>query len=674
VRNAMASYSLRGVPASPPTLPTHELRDAATPDFSREWLLSNGAGGFASGTIAGARTRPSHGLLVAPVAGQPHLFWQAIEEEIEHPDRLYLLSTGVWRSGAIDPRGYMHIERFWREGTLPCWHYRIGDVLLEKRIWMVYGQQTTCVQYRLLEAPGPVALVLKVFANSRSYDALTSGDPNWQFEVEAVDNYTLRIAGRPHDTPWYLLSLPAVTSAPELRWAWGCHYDAAAAADQPANEDTFCVCSFHTTLCVGEQHTLIGTLDPPAQVDPNPERGRASEVLRQRRLLERAASDDTAVQQLVLAADQFVVPAVVPTRQGATHNGVAPVALIAAGYPWTGYWCRDALIALPGLLLATRRFEEATGLVRALSKQLRAGLLPDRWPDATSSLHYYNADAALWLIQAVRAYTRASGDRSLAAELYLHMVGIVAAYDQGTQHGIAVDAADGLLAVGSSARLTWMNHHHDGRALVVRDGKPVEVNALWYNALTTLAELAPLAGHANAGEAWRTRAVRVAASFERFWYARGGYLYDVIDGSAGNDPALRPNQIFAIALPDTPVPSARARAVLQAVRAALLTPYGLRTLAPDEAAYVEHDEDGPRSYPHQGSAWAWLLGAYADAQRRVEGQGPSAAELSALLAQLDAGGLGNISERFDGTAPHQARGCVAHALGVAELLRLLATP
>lgn len=653
--------------SSLPEVPRFELRDPAGQAMHREWLLTDGTGASASSTVAAARTRPDHGLLVAPVAGQRRMFWQGIEEEIEQPDQLYLLSSGLWRGGAVDPQGFRHIERFWLDGTLPVWQYRVGAILLEKRVWMAYGRRTTYIQYRVLEAPAPVALVLRVYANSRPEHARTEGDANRQFEVEPADRNTLRVSGSSGDPPWYLLSLPPITVAPQLRWSWGCYYpDIEGAA---AHEDTYCVCSFHTTLRVGDQHTLVGTLDAPTAVEQDPEQSRVAELLRQQRLLARAgvSSTERPRQRLVLAADQFVVTA----SNGWGAPALAP--LITAGYPWTGFWSRDALAALPGLLLATGRLDEAAALLRAAAAQLRGGLLPDRWPD-TQPAQFYNADAALWFIHALRSYVRVSGDHALAATLYHHAVEIVNAYRDGTATGITVQA-DGLVyAANRQDRLTWMDHHSEGRSLTPRPGKPVEINALWYNALQALAEIAPYAGHTAIAASWSAQAEQVARSFGRFWYGDGGYLYDVIDGPNGNDAALRPNQLFAIGLPDSPLAPDQGRAVFDAVSRSLLTPNGLRTLAPHEAAYhPRHAHPWQRGNPHQGSAWPWLLGIYADALLRVAPDADRRASLQPLIASLDSGQLGSIAELFDAEPPQHPHGRTAHALGVAELLRVLSS-
>jgi predicted glycogen debranching enzyme len=276
------SRTPKAAPELLPELPRNELGAEQWQDFTAEWALDNGCGGSASGTVAGVRTRASHALLVAPFEQRRWLLWQNIEEEIEQPEALYLLSASEWRGGAINPRGHSHIERYWTEGSLPVWRYRVGVALLEKRIWMAQGEHTTYVQYRLLEGEGPLALILRVYANSRDEHALTQGDGNRQFDVAMLDAATLRIAGGPSEPSWHLLSLPPVTSAPELRWSWGAHYRQEAAQGRAFEEDLFCVCSFHTTLEVGAQHTLVGTLAAPVHVERNVERSRAAELLRQR--------------------------------------------------------------------------------------------------------------------------------------------------------------------------------------------------------------------------------------------------------------------------------------------------------------------------------------------------------------------------------------------------------
>lgn len=664
----------------PVILPLSELPPAAFRNFRCEWLLNDGAGGSAAGSISGVRTRPSHGLLIASFGATRRMLWQGVEEEIEHPQQLYLLSASMWRHEVVDPQGFNHITRFQLEGTLPCWQYSIGDLRLEKRIWMVYGRNTTYVQYRLLDAPGPVALVLKVFANNRLEQALTRGNPTHLFEVDQVAPGILRVSDGPQNPAWHLLSLPAVTTTPELRWAWNYYYLHEAERGAPANEDLFCVCSLHTMLCPGEQHTLVGTLEPPTHVDRDPERSRAAELERQRQLLHqaRASASQPALQRLVLAADQFLhtlrpepAPAALPHINGnAPQPGTAAEPVVVAGYPWADCWSRDTLVALPGLLLACGRYQQAIRILRRLAEQLSQGQLPDRYLDPKERAHFYNVDAALWLFYALRCYHRQTGDGGLVATLYYQLVSIVDDYRNGTRHGIIV-TRDGLLRAGrSDSRLTWMDHHLRGYALTPRIGKPVEINALWYNALLTLAEIAPLAGHAGAVASWKAQAAQVAAAFERFWYADGGYLYDVIDGPNGNDPALRPNQILAVGLPDCPLPADRARSVVAVVERALLTPFGLRSLAPGQPGYqaaISLDQ----LRPHQGAAWPWLLGSYVDALYRVHPQADPRPLLEQLIAHLDDSVCGSISELFDGEAPQQPHGRAAHAAAVAELLRVL---
>jgi len=345
---------------------------------------------------------------------------------------------------------------------------------------------------------------------------------------------------------------------------------------------------------------------------------------------------------------------------------------VIAGYHWFGDWGRDTMIALPGLTLVTGRPEIARRILATFARFVDRGMLPNRFPDAGEALEYNTADATLWYVEAVRAYHEATGDSAFVRELYPTLEAIVTAHRAGTRYGIGEDPADGLLRAGEpGVPLTWMDAKVGDRVVTPRIGKPVEINALWYNALRAMDAFAATAG--RPGAPWTALADRVARSFERFWCERTSCCYDVLDGPDGDDAAIRPNQIFAVALPASPLPADRQRRVVEACARHLLTPVGLRSLAPGEPGYRGHYAGGVHERDgayHQGTVWAWLLGPFALAWRRVFGDAEGARDLLAPLADhLGEYGLGSIAEIFDGEPPHAPGGCIAQAWSVAETLR-----
>ena len=374
-----------------------------------------------------------------------------------------------------------------------------------------------------------------------------------------------------------------------------------------------------------------------------------------------------AVALLRFAADSFVVRRDIEGKAGST---------VIAGYPWFTDWGRDTMIALPGLLLATGKHAEAAETLRTFARFAHDGLIPNTFPEGDAPAQYNTADATLWFFRALERYLTATGDRTLLRDLWPTLVEIIAAHERGTRFGIGVDPTDGLLRMGEpGVQLTWMDAKVDDWVVTPRTGKPVEVNGLWLHALHLMAAWSPLCN--TTPTPYIRAATKAAVSFtHRFWNAECGYLYDVLDIPDGTDDAsLRPNQCIALALSSCPLPEAQARRALDAVTATLLTPYGLRTLAPDDPRYIgryggnRYARDG--AY-HQGTVWPWLLGPYADALRRLGG---TRAEVRALvrplLDHLRVAGVGSISELFDGDPPHLPGGCPFQAWSVAELLRLL---
>jgi predicted glycogen debranching enzyme len=634
----------------------------------REWLCTNGLGGFASGTVAGTLTRRYHGLLMAaldPPLGRT-LLVAKVEEQVAYDGLEVALSTNRWADGTVDPQGYRALERFRLEGTTPVWTYAVADALVEKRVWMEPGANTTYVRYAVLRARVPLALGLTVLVNYRDDHGTTRGG-DWRMDITPVRD-GLCVVAYPGARPLLVLARGAEARLAHT-WYRGFHLARERERGLDAEEDHLHAASFRATLGAGEALTLVVS----AEATPSVETGSAWERRQrhERDLLDRwraagpvAASAPPWIARLVLAADQFIVARPLAEEP----DGLS----VIAGYHWFGDWGRDTMIALPGLTTATGRPDVAARVLRTFSRFVDHGMLPNRFPDHGAVPEYNTVDATLWYVEAIRAYHAATDDDGLLKELFPILKSIVGWHRQGTRYGIGEDPADGLLRSGEpGVQLTWMDARVGDWVVTPRTGKAVEVNALWYNALAAMAAFARRLG-APAGS-WAALAARVRASFERFWNERAGYCYDVIDGPGGDDPTLRPNQIFAVALPESPLAPARQGRVVEACARHLLTSFGLRSLAPGHPDYRGRYEGGPGERDgayHQGTVWAWLLGPFALAHFRVHGDRARARSfLEPLAHHLDDYGLGSIAEIFDGEPPYVPRGCIAQAWSVAETLR-----
>ena len=634
----------------------------------REWLCVNGIGGFASGTIAGTLTRRYHGLLVAalnPPLGRT-LMVAAAHEAVRYGDEEVELACARWASGAVDPTGHRLIERFRLDGTTPVWTYAIADALVERRLWMEPGENTTYVRWRLLRGSSPVELTVRLLVNYRDYHANTHAD-GWHMGVARVDG-GLRVTAF-EGARRLLLLAPGADVEPAHDWYR--NFDLPREQERGLDhvDDHLHAGTVRLRLDVGDEISVVLSAATEASMDAEGGWRRRvdheAEILAKWRQAQPAAAHAPAwIRQLVLAADQFVV------RRASTEDPDG--ATVIAGYHWFGDWGRDTMIALPGLTLETGRPEIARKIVTTFARFVDRGMLPNRFPDAGEALEYNTADATLWYVEAIRAYHARTEDDGLLKEVYPALESILAWHRQGTRYGIHEDGRDGLLAAGEQGvQLTWMDAKIGDWVVTPRTGKPVEINALWYNALRAIADFARRLG--RPADELDALAARAAASFERFWNARAGWCFDVIDGPGGDDATLRPNQILAVSLPHSPLPMPRARAVVDACARHLLTSYGLRSLAPSEARFVHMyggDSRARDSGYHQGPAWGWLLGPFAIAHHRVYGDAVRAREfLTPLADHLADHGLGSIAEIFDGTAPFAPNGCIAQAWSVAETLR-----
>jgi len=639
---------------------------------SREWLVTNAIGGYASGTVAGCATRRYHGILLAalqPPVARTQLV-AALDETINCAGTSYELATHKWASGAIAPQGFQYIESFHLDGAIPTWIYAMGDARLEKRIWMRQGENTTYVRYTLLEAVSPVEFHAKALVNYRDFHGAThAGD--WRMRVESL-NRGIGVLAYDGATPFYLLSEDAA-AAPQHVWYRDCFFQAERDRGLDDHEDHLFAALFHARIEPRKSITLVFTTDEATLLDGNS--ALSEQIAHDSGLLQALAgslsrretdSDPASFQQLLLAADQFVVKRSLPGEPDG-HS-------VIAGYHWFSDWGRDTMIALPGLTLTTGHPEIARQILLAFSQFVDAGMLPNNFPDAGGKPEYNTMDAAFWYFEAVRQYVQATSDIVTLEKLFPILAGMIEAHVSGTRYNIHVDPADGLLyGGGPGVQLTWMDAKVGDWVVTPRTGKPVEINALWINALDSMAQFATLLELPAAR--YLTLGAGAKNSFSKFWNSSRNCCYDVIDSPPiGNDASLRPNQILAVSLPSSPLNTVQQKAVVDICRSELLTPVGLRSLGPHESGYTSHYSGGPRERDaayHQGTVWGWLLGPFALAHFRVY-QDKAAARrfLEPQLATLDLYGLGSLAEIYDGEQPFAPRGCIAQAWTVAEMLRV----
>ena len=632
-------------------------RDLGTAE-NREWLVTNGIGGYASGTIANLLTRRYHGLLIAalkPPLGRT-LLATKLDETIRYAGYSYPLFTNRWAGGILDPHGYRNIERFHLDGTIPVWTFAFKDALLEKRLWMQPGANTTYIHYHLLRGSAPLEINASTLVNYRDFHGETKAG-GWLMDVQSIKN-GLRILAFNQADPFHVLSNRAIF---ELKNEW--YYNFSLRLEQNRGfaglEDHLHAGEFHAGLTPGETLTIVISTDP----DPNLDGERA---FAERRAFEAevAGRAPNLPPRLTLAADQFVISRSNP----AIPNGHS----ILAGYHWFGDWGRDTMISLPGLTLATGRPEIARSILKTFAQFVSQGMLPNRFPDDNEIPEYNTVDATLWYFEAIRAYHDATGDESLLTELFPILTDIIAWHERGTRYQIHLDLEDGLLYAGkASVQLTWMDAKWGDWVVTPRIGKPVEINALWYNALRSMTDFCrvlkqPFNHYVELADQAQT-------GFGRFWNKQTGYCFDVLDTPGGHDPSLRPNQLFAVSLHHSPLSIECQKAVVDVCARTLLTPYGLRSLAPEDDGYIGHYGGDARQRDgayHQGTIWGWLIGPFVSAHLRVYSD-PLAARsfLEPFYRQFAEHGVGSISEIFDGDPPFAPRGCIAQAWSVAELIR-----
>ena len=614
----------------------------------REWLETNGLGCFASSTIVGLNTRRYHGLLVAatkPPAGRLVLL-SKLEETLWIDGRRFELSANRY-PGVIHPQGFHYLKQF-RLDPFPVFTYEVEGIEMEKSVFMIHGENSAVIHYEVRkntrpEVPKNLRLEIRPLIAFRDYHGTTH-------ETDAINSAVQERSGLATVTPYQRLpSLHLAHNAIELRktgdWYRNFEYDAERERGLDFSEDLFNPFVLSFDLRLRRQASIIASTEQ-RDVTHAVEYRRA-EITRRRKALVASPIEDSFAHSLAAASDQYLV------SRGDEKT-------VIAGYHWFGDWGRDTMIALPGLTLPTGRYDVARSILRTFAKHVDQGMLPNRFPDAGETPEYNTVDAALWFFEAARAYLAYTHDLEFVRdELYPVFADIISWHTRGTRYGIKVDSS-GLLASGElGVQLTWMDAKVGDWVITPRRGKPVEIQALWYNALCIMEDLASRFGSEAAQKRYRHMAAVAQWSFNRlFWNEKLGCLYDVVNGGPP-DPSIRPNQIFAVSLPHGMLRQDRARRVVEKVEEHLLTPFGLRTLAPSDPLYRGHYTGGPKERDgayHQGTVWPWLLGPFITAYIKVNGESEEArhqaqAWLSPLESHLTDAGLGHISEISKGTRP-----------------------
>jgi predicted glycogen debranching enzyme len=633
----------------------------------REWLETNGLGGFASSTIIGLNTRRYHGLLVAatkPPVGRLVLL-SKLEETLLIDGKSFDLSANHY-PGVIHPQGFHYLKQF-RLDPFPVFTYEVEGIEIEKAVFMIHGEDSTVIHYELRknnrpDLPKNLWLEIRPLIAFRGYHSLT-------YENSALNPAVRERSGLASVTPYHgLPSLHLAHNAIELRktcdWYRNFEYDAERERGLDCSEDLFNPFALCFDLRLRRQASIIASTEQ-RDVTQAVEY-RQAEITRRRKAIVASPIEDGFAQSLAAASDQYLV-----SRGGEKT--------IIAGYHWFGDWGRDTMIALPGLTIVTGKYEIARSILRTFAKHVDQGMLPNRFPDAGETPEYNTVDAALWFFEAARAYLAYTGDLEFVRdELYPIFDDIISWHARGTRYGIKVDPSGLLISGAPAVQLTWMDAKVGDWVVTPRRGRPVEIQALWYNALCIMEDLASRFGDDSARKRYRHMAAVAQWSFNRlFWNEKLGCLYDVVNGGPP-DASIRPNQIFAVSLAHSMLPRDRARSVVEKVEEHLLTPFGLRTLAPSDPLYRGHYTGAPKERDgayHQGTVWPWLLGPFITAYMKVNGGSEEAmrqaqAWLSPLESQLGEAGLGHISEIFEGDAPHRPCGCIAQAWSAAEILRV----
>ncbi|MBE9201179.1 MULTISPECIES: amylo-alpha-1,6-glucosidase [unclassified Nodularia (in: cyanobacteria)] len=661
------------------------------PDLdTREWLLTNGLGSFASGTISDVRTRAYHGWLFAatnPPSGRTLLF-SHLEASVEVSGRAIALGTNFWGHQEISPQGYKLLDSF-DINPVPKWIWKQDNWQLSRQLLMPHGwgggekdigSHRLLIQYRY-EGSDTAILRLRLLIGDRDFHHQQKGDQDLQFSQILGQNQVClqAIFSGEFGTPWHLRWTQGEYQADAV-WYWDYQLPEEKERGLGDREDLYSPGYLTVILQPGDAVTLEAQMGFPDPLQSLLAPGIFAEAVEaeQERLSQifgwgKNQSPSSPIwQQLLKASDQFIV-----------YRASIAGPTVIAGYHWFNDWGRDTLIALPGLALVTQRFELAKGLLQTFGRYCHHGLIPNVFPDIGEEPAYNSIDAVLWWIETLGLYLEATQDWEFLAEQFPVVQQIHKAFIGGTRYNIQVDATDGLVSWDvRGVALTWMDVVIGGQPITPRNGKPVEINALWYSALCWMSqwaerlsqmELGDSARLARQAQRYTQQAQQVTISLQKFWNPQIGYLYDSIDPDDGRNSQIRPNAVLALSLHHCGFSQQQGRAVMDLATSRLLTPYGLRSLDPADLDYIGKytgdSQQRDRSY-HQGTVWGWLIGPYTRAWQRSYPEQPLPFDWQPLLDHFLADGcINSISEIFDGDWPHAPKGAIAQAWSVSEVIR-----
>lgn len=640
-----------------------EKNKAELQDFNisarHEWIETNGLGGWASSSIIGAHTRRYHGLLVAavPPPADRFVLLSKMDDTIVINDEKFELSCNNY-GAVIHPTGNTYQKNF-SINMFPEFIYEAGGVALKKTIAMLHGENTTIVLYEVLKAEKEFQLETQPFIAVRDYHHLCRANNDVNRDCIYFNDVFHAIPYKCY--PHIYIRTPQAKFENSGDWYYNFEYLQEKDRGLDHVEDLFTYGKFTKTLKSGDRWGIVISTE-------NTERRDAFELFakekKRREELVSATNNDELEKILTLAADQFIV------RRG------DDLKTVIAGYHWFADWGRDTMIALPGLCLATGRYEDAKKIIAAFAASVSEGMLPNRFTDNGAPPEYNNVDGTLWYFIAVYKYLLATGDKQFVLKDILPVLkDIIDWHYKGTRYNIHVDSDELLYSGEQGVQLTWMDAKIGDWVVTPRTGKAVEINALWFNALKIFAELLYMNGEAALADNFNDRSQLTKKRFnEIFWNEPTGCLLDVVNGEE-RDATIRPNQLFAISLPFALVDDEKAKQIINVVEEKLYTPVGLRSLPADHSDYKGIYSGDPLhrdSAYHQGTVWSWLLGPYIDALIKIRTERSKVKQvIENFKYHLSEAGIGTISEIFDGDAPHSPQGCIAQAWSVGEILRVL---
>lgn len=635
-----------------------------------EWIETNGIGGWSGSTVCGAHTRRYHGLLMAAIdpPTERMLLVSKLDETILLNGKRFELGVNNY-GDTIYPNGYQYLRSF-RKDIFPEWIYDTGDIQIRKTVLMAYGENTTIIRYKIVKAPGSFDIEFLPLIAARFYHSLQHADANifWEVQFDHGIFHNQPFAAGPD----IFISIPGSIFRPADKWYYKFNYTEEKNRGLDFEEDLFNHGVFNLTVNQGDEIDVVVSTNNPDNI--NVADVSAKELLRRQNLF--TEDDPDLLKHLFLSADQFIV-----RRDFSDGNQTEQMSLktVIAGYHWFTDWSRDTMISLPGLCLSTGRYDDAKKILSAFSKSVSMGMLPNRFQDNHEPPEYNNVDGTLWYFIAIYLYLEKTGDEKFVlGEILPGLKDIIQWHLNGTRFNIHMDT-DGLLFAGEKGQqLTWMDARIGEWVVTPRMGKPVEIQALWYNAQKIFENLLLRNGDILESKIVHDRAEYTKTGFQEiFWNEKDECLYDNIDENGQPDSSIRPNQIFAVSLPFPLLEGDKAISAFKIISSSLYTPVGLRSLSPEDPKY--HGQYTGNIFQrdsvyHEGTVWAWLLGPYIEAGMKIYGDSyrkDASAMITRFSGHLNEAGIGTVSEIFDGDAPHLARGCIAQAWSVAEILRVV---